>query len=45
MDRALRLTSGERDYLFQAAGHNPPAPAAAATHVAPATGAGRAGPR
>jgi transcriptional regulator with XRE-family HTH domain len=34
--RALRLTSGERDYLFQMAGHNPPAPAAAATHVAPA---------
>src|SRR6201996_2180847 len=34
--RALRLTSGERDYLFQTAGHNPPAPAAAATHVAPA---------
>src|SRR6202167_5532871 len=34
--RALRLTSGERDYLFQMAGHNPPAPIAAATHVAPA---------
>jgi transcriptional regulator with XRE-family HTH domain len=34
--RALRLTSGERDYLFQVAGHNAPAPVAAATHVAPA---------
>jgi transcriptional regulator with XRE-family HTH domain len=34
--RALRLTSGERDYLFQVAGHNAPASAAAATHVAPA---------
>jgi transcriptional regulator with XRE-family HTH domain len=34
--RALRLTSGERDYLFQMAGHNPPATVAAATHVAPA---------
>jgi transcriptional regulator with XRE-family HTH domain len=34
--RALRLTSGERDYLFQTAGHNPPAQASAATHVAPA---------
>jgi hypothetical protein len=34
--RALRLTSGERDYLFRAAGHNPPAPVPAATHVAPA---------
>ncbi|MGD0558142.1 MAG: helix-turn-helix transcriptional regulator [Streptosporangiaceae bacterium] len=34
--RALRLTSGERDYLFQVAGHNAPAPAEAATHVAPA---------
>ena len=34
--RALRLTGGERDYLFQMAGHNPPAPAAAVTHVAPA---------
>ena len=33
--RALRLTSGERDYLFQIAGHNPPAPVSAATHVAP----------
>src|SRR5947209_17739044 len=34
--RALRLTSGERDYLFRAAGRNPPAPLSAATHVAPA---------
>ncbi|MBB2912584.1 transcriptional regulator with XRE-family HTH domain [Streptosporangium becharense] len=34
--RALRLTDDERDYLFQVAGHNPPAPATAATHVAPA---------
>jgi transcriptional regulator with XRE-family HTH domain len=34
--RALRLTSDERDYLFQLAGHNPPAPVSAATHVAPA---------
>jgi hypothetical protein len=34
--RALRLTSGERDYLFQIAGHNAPASAAAAAHVAPA---------
>ena len=34
--RALRLTGDERDYLFQIAGHNPPAPVAAATHVAPA---------
>jgi transcriptional regulator with XRE-family HTH domain len=34
--RALRLTSGERDYLFQIAGHNPPASGSAATHVAPA---------
>lgn len=34
--RALRLTSAERDYLFRVAGHNPPAPATAATHVAPA---------
>jgi transcriptional regulator with XRE-family HTH domain len=34
--RALRLTSAERDYLFRAAGHNPPAPVSAATHVAPA---------
>ncbi|WP_433496651.1 helix-turn-helix transcriptional regulator [Sphaerimonospora sp. CA-214678] len=34
--RALRLTAGERDYLFQVAGHNAPASASAATHVAPA---------
>ena len=34
--RALRLTSGERDYLFQMAGHNPPVSVSAATHVAPA---------
>jgi transcriptional regulator with XRE-family HTH domain len=34
--RALRLTAGERDYLFQIAGHNPPASVATATHVAPA---------
>jgi transcriptional regulator with XRE-family HTH domain len=34
--RALRLTSVERDYLFRVAGHNPTAPATAATHVAPA---------
>jgi transcriptional regulator with XRE-family HTH domain len=34
--RALRLTGSERDYLFQAAGHNPPASVAAAAHVAPA---------
>ena len=34
--RALRLARDERDYLFQVAGHNPPAPAAAAMHVAPA---------
>jgi len=34
--RALRLTSDERDYLFQIAGHSAPTPAAAATHVAPA---------
>jgi transcriptional regulator with XRE-family HTH domain len=34
--RALRLTSGERDYLFQVAGHNAPAPVPAAEHVAPA---------
>ena len=33
--RALRLTGSERDYLFQTAGHNPPASVAAATHVAP----------
>ena len=34
--RALRLTRGERDYLFRVAGHNPPDEASAATHVAPA---------
>jgi transcriptional regulator with XRE-family HTH domain len=34
--RALRLTGDERDYLFQMAGHNPPTPVSAATHVAPA---------
>jgi transcriptional regulator with XRE-family HTH domain len=34
--RALRLSADERDYLFRVAGHNPPAPAAAAAHVAPA---------
>lgn len=34
--RALRLTSGERDYLFQVAGHNAPASVSVAEHVAPA---------
>jgi transcriptional regulator with XRE-family HTH domain len=34
--RALRLTSGERDYLFRVAGHNAPATVTAASHVAPA---------
>jgi transcriptional regulator with XRE-family HTH domain len=34
--RALRLTTGERDYLFQVAGHNAPAHASTAAHVAPA---------
>jgi transcriptional regulator with XRE-family HTH domain len=34
--RALRLTSDERDYLFQMAGHNAPAAVSAGTHVAPA---------
>jgi hypothetical protein len=34
--RALRLTGSERDYLFQMAGHTPPASVSAATHVAPA---------
>jgi transcriptional regulator with XRE-family HTH domain len=34
--RALRLTSDERDYLFQMAGRNAPASVSAATHVAPA---------
>jgi transcriptional regulator with XRE-family HTH domain len=34
--RALRMTTGERDYLFQIAGHNAPASASMAAHVAPA---------
>lgn len=34
--RALRLTSDERDYLFQLAGHTAPAPVTAAAHVPPA---------
>ncbi|MGD0066751.1 MAG: helix-turn-helix transcriptional regulator [Streptosporangiaceae bacterium] len=34
--RALRLTRGERDYLFQVAGHNAPSAESAAAHVAPA---------
>ncbi|SCE69594.1 Helix-turn-helix domain-containing protein [Micromonospora mirobrigensis] len=34
--RALRLTGGERDYLFRVAGQNAPTPVTAATHVAPA---------
>jgi transcriptional regulator with XRE-family HTH domain len=34
--RALRLTSDERDYLFQMAGRNAPVSVSAATHVAPA---------
>ena len=34
--RALRLSSDERDYLFQLAGHTPPAPASGTTHVPPA---------
>ncbi|MDH6459984.1 transcriptional regulator with XRE-family HTH domain [Micromonospora sp. A200] len=34
--RALRLTTGERDYLFRVAGHNAPARVTTATHVAPA---------
>jgi transcriptional regulator with XRE-family HTH domain len=34
--RALRLTGSERDYLFQTAGHNPPASVPAAAHVPPA---------
>jgi transcriptional regulator with XRE-family HTH domain len=34
--RALRLTSVERDYLFQLAGHTAPTRVTAATHVAPA---------
>jgi transcriptional regulator with XRE-family HTH domain len=34
--RALRLTNGERDYLFQVAGHNAPAAVGYPAHVAPA---------
>ncbi|MCP2167412.1 helix-turn-helix transcriptional regulator [Goodfellowiella coeruleoviolacea] len=34
--RALRLTTGERDYLFHVAGRNAPSHESAATHVAPA---------
>ncbi|SBT52499.1 helix-turn-helix transcriptional regulator [Micromonospora auratinigra] len=34
--RALRLTGQERDYLFRVAGHHPPSPVSAASHVAPA---------
>lgn len=34
--RALRLTTGERDYLFRVAGHNAPNSGMSATHVAPA---------
>ncbi|MFB9837166.1 helix-turn-helix transcriptional regulator [Actinoallomurus acaciae] len=34
--RALRLTGGERDYLFEIAGHGTPTSVSAATHVAPA---------
>jgi transcriptional regulator with XRE-family HTH domain len=34
--RALRLTSGERNYLFQVAGHSPPPSGPASAHVAPA---------
>jgi transcriptional regulator with XRE-family HTH domain len=34
--RALRLTHGERDYLFQVAGHNAPTAESANAHVAPA---------
>ncbi|MTD57493.1 helix-turn-helix transcriptional regulator [Amycolatopsis pithecellobii] len=33
--RALRLTTHERDYLFQVAGRNAPTEVSAATHVAP----------
>jgi transcriptional regulator with XRE-family HTH domain len=36
LGRALRLTSGERDYLFQMAGRGAPASVSAPTHVAPA---------
>ena len=34
--RALRLTTGERDYLFQIAGHNAPTSARSETHISPA---------
>ncbi|PZF91721.1 helix-turn-helix transcriptional regulator [Micromonospora deserti] len=34
--RALRLTGGERDYLFRVAGRTAPASGSATTHVAPA---------
>ncbi|MGW0809132.1 helix-turn-helix transcriptional regulator [Nonomuraea sp. NPDC002799] len=34
--RALRLSTGERDYLFQIAGRNAPSSVSATTHVAPA---------
>jgi transcriptional regulator with XRE-family HTH domain len=34
--RALRLTGGERDYLFQVAGCNAPSSVSASMHVAPA---------
>ena len=34
--RALRLTSGERDYLYQLAGRGAPVSVTSATHVAPA---------
>lgn len=33
--RALRLTDGERDYLFQVAGHHPPTTIGGISHVAP----------
>jgi transcriptional regulator with XRE-family HTH domain len=34
--RALRLTTGERDYLFRVAGRTPPTGVSTSTHVAPA---------
>ncbi len=34
--RALRLSDGERDYLFHVAGRNAPSPRSTSTHVAPA---------
>jgi transcriptional regulator with XRE-family HTH domain len=34
--RALRLSNGERDYLFQLAGHTAPLPVSAGIHVPPA---------